>query len=86
MDLSGSAEDNNIISSYPSFVEVNMNDAKGDNQAQMSVSIVADAATGPGSCDDDLSLLLEGALSAVLAVGPILSKGFQITCQKSTPP
>ncbi|KAK3707750.1 hypothetical protein LTR37_011927 [Vermiconidia calcicola] len=83
LDLCCSSEDNNIIKDVASFAQVVVNDALGNNQAQMSVTVGVDCIdTTALDCASTRNTLTEAALSTVPAVGGLAAGIFKVLCGK----
>ncbi|KAF2739123.1 hypothetical protein EJ04DRAFT_519650 [Polyplosphaeria fusca] len=83
VDTRGSAETDDITVDVFSFYQVVINDKNGNNQAQMSITL--DVTTNPAK-EGDCGIVgtIEGAaLGEVPAVGGLLAKAFELTCEKA---
>lgn len=81
LDLCCSSEDNNRILDVPNFAQVVLNDARGNNVAQMSASLVLTVdAKSSSDCDSIQAKVTQAALGEVPGVGGILAAVFEIGC------
>lgn len=81
VDLKGSSENDDLTANQFTFFQIVIRDPNGNIQCQMTVTInTTTQKQQPGDCGI-VGTLESAALGAVPAVGGLLAKAFQFTCQ-----
>lgn len=79
--VDGFGNPNSAASTMPGFIQVVLNDATGNNKAQMEVSTSASCeGASTNGCDSFVADRIKDGLKAVPAVGGLLATGFDAVC------